>query len=138
MRRLLETALLEGLAWPERERLREITAINDELAAAAKAGDVERVVVLNRRFHDAIFALSPLRAVRREVDRLWALSDPYRALYLYGRSARERVVAEHRSMLDALERRDRKALLKAVDTHRTVAREEVSAMLGGLPGEWPA
>jgi DNA-binding GntR family transcriptional regulator len=131
MRRLLETALLEHLDWPEPERLREIAAINDELAAAAEAGDVALVVVLNRRFHDAIFALSPLRTVHREVNRLWEMSDSYRALYLYARSARVRIADEHRSMLAALERRDLAALLEAVDRHRAVAREEVSAMLGG-------
>jgi DNA-binding GntR family transcriptional regulator len=131
MRRLLETALLEHLEWPEPERLAEIAAINDELAGAAEAGDVARVVVLNRRFHDAIFALSPLRTVHREVNRLWAMSDSYRALYLYARAARVRIVDEHRLMLDALDRRDRAALLDAVDQHRAVAREEVSAMLGG-------
>jgi DNA-binding GntR family transcriptional regulator len=131
MRRLLETALLEHLVWPEPERLQAIAAINDELAEAAEAGDVALVVVLNRRFHDAIFALSPLRAVHREVNRLWAMSDSYRALYLYARAARVRIADEHRSMLAALEHRDRAALLEAVDRHRAVARDEVSAMLGG-------
>jgi DNA-binding GntR family transcriptional regulator len=131
MRRLLETALLEHLVWPEPERLREITAINDELAGAAEVGDVALVVVLNRRFHDAIFALSPLRTVHLEINRLWEMSDSYRALYLYARAARARIVDEHRAMLDALERRDRETLLAAVDMHRSAAREEVSAMLGG-------
>jgi DNA-binding GntR family transcriptional regulator len=133
MRRLLETALLQRLVWPEPGRLSEIDALNDELGHAAEDGDVARVVRLNRQFHDAIFALSPLRTVHREVQRLWEMSDSYRALYLYARAARVRIAAEHRSMLDALERRDREALLQAVDAHRSAARHEVAAMLGA-PG----
>lgn len=130
MRGLLETALLSSIDWPESERLEEIKALNEEIARAGEEGDVARVVVLNRQFHEALFGLSPLHAVHREVNRLWEMSDSYRALYLYGRAARMRIAAEHRSMLEAIERRDLTALLAAVDEHRSAALEEVGGMLG--------
>ena len=131
MRGLLETALLSAIEWPEPERLEEIKALNERIAQAGEDDDVARVVVLNRQFHEAIFTLSPLRRVHHEVNRLWEMSDSYRALYLYGRAARTRIAAEHRSMLDAIERRDLGALLAAVDEHRSAALEEVAGMLGG-------
>jgi len=130
MRQLLEDALLRAMQWPEPERLEQIKALNDEIASAAEEGDVARVVVLNRQFHEEIFALSPLRTIHREVKRLWEMSDSYRALYLYGRAARMRIAEEHQSMLDAIERRDIEALLGAVDQHRAAALEEVASMLG--------
>lgn len=131
MRRLLETALLRRVQWPDAKRLEGIAAINRELAAAAQAGDVVLVVQCNRRFHEAIYALSPLDAVHREIKRLWEMSESYRALYLYSRAARERIVAEHQSMLDALARRDLDGLLEALDHHRWQAQDEVAATLGG-------
>jgi DNA-binding GntR family transcriptional regulator len=130
MRRVLETALLQHLIWPDPERLAAIADINDRLAAAAAAGEVTAVVGLNREFHEAVFELSPLRTVHREVRRLWEMSDSYRALYLYG-PARERIAGEHQEMLDALEARDLDGLVAATDRHRGVAQEEVAAMLGG-------
>jgi DNA-binding GntR family transcriptional regulator len=130
MRRLLESELLRAIVWPAPEHLDQIKALNEEIARAGEEGDVARVVTLNREFHDAIFALSPLRTVHREVNRLWEMSDSYRALYLYGRAARIRIPAEHRSMLEAIERRDLNGLLAAVDEHRASALNEVAAMLG--------
>jgi DNA-binding GntR family transcriptional regulator len=131
MRRLLETALLHAIDWPDAERLAEIRALNEELARAGEEGDVAAVATLNRRFHEAIFGLSSLHTVHREVQRLWQMSDSYRALYLYSRAARVRIAAEHLSMLDALERRALDSLVQAMDEHRSGALEEVAAMLGG-------
>jgi DNA-binding GntR family transcriptional regulator len=130
MRRVLETALLQHLDWPDEEVLAAISEINDGLARAAHSGEVALVVQLNREFHEAVFSLSPLKTVHREVARLWEMSDSYRALYLYG-PARERIAAEHQAMLDALAARDLDALIAATDRHRGVAQEEVAAMLGG-------
>jgi DNA-binding GntR family transcriptional regulator len=130
MRRVLETALLQHLVWPEAEQLAAISGVNDRLGQAADAGEVALVVQLNREFHEAVFGLSPLKTVHREVRRLWEMSDSYRALYLYG-PARQRIAAEHRAMIDALSARDLDALIAATDRHRGVAQEEVAAMLGG-------
>jgi DNA-binding GntR family transcriptional regulator len=130
MRELLEGALLRAMVWPSSERLAEIEAINEGIVRAAQEGDVARIVTLNREFHEALFALSPLTTVHREVRRLWEMSDSYRALYLYGRVARMRVPDEHRAMLAAIERRDIDGLLAIVDAHRSSALEEVAEMLG--------
>jgi DNA-binding GntR family transcriptional regulator len=130
MRRVLETALLQHLVWPDADRLAAITDVNDRLGEAAAAGEVALVVQLNRDFHEALFGLSPLRTVHREVRRLWEMSDSYRALYLYG-PARKRIAEEHQAILDALAARDVDALIAATDRHRGLAQEEVGAMLGG-------
>jgi DNA-binding GntR family transcriptional regulator len=130
MRRVLETALLQHLVWPDAERLAAISDVNERMGRAAAAGEVAVVVQLNREFHEAMFGLSPLKTVHREVRRLWEMSDSYRALYLYG-PARERIAAEHQAMLDALAAHDLDALIAATDRHRGVAQEEVAAMLGG-------
>jgi DNA-binding GntR family transcriptional regulator len=130
MRRLLETALVRRVVWPDEEQLSAIAAINADLAEAAGAGQIGRVAELNREFHEAIFRLSPLETVHREVSRLWEMSDSYRAIYLAG-PARHQTAAEHDGILDALGRRDLDGLIEGLDRHRTRALEEVAAMLGG-------
>jgi DNA-binding GntR family transcriptional regulator len=129
MRRLLETALLEQLVWPDEDQLKAITAINKELAKAAEAGDVSRVAVLNRSFHEAIFRLSPLETVHQEVNRLWEMSDSYRAFYLAGPS-RHQTATEHDEIIDALRRHDLGKLVKALNRHRRRALDEVGTMIG--------
>jgi DNA-binding GntR family transcriptional regulator len=130
MRRLLETALVEQLSWPDEAELEAITAINDELARAAEEGQVGLVVQLNRQFHEAIFGLSSLETVHQEISRLWDLSESYRAFYLAGPS-RHRTAAEHREIIEALRKQNLPRLLDVMDRHRREAQDEVGAMLGG-------
>lgn len=130
MLRVLEGALLEHLVWPDENRIAEIKAINDELAEAANENRLPLVVQLNRRFHEAIFALAPLTVVHTEIRRLWDLSDSYRALYFMGPS-RLTIAREHEAILDALASRDLDALLLAHNEHRRVGHQTVMRMLGG-------
>jgi DNA-binding GntR family transcriptional regulator len=129
MRRLFETALMKHLVWPDEQQLSEIAAINAELDEAAEAGEVVKVARLNRQFHEAIFVLSPLATVHQEVNRLWGMSDPYRAFFLAGPSRRD-IAMEHEEIIDALRRRDVKELVDALDRHRAKAQDEVTTMLG--------
>jgi DNA-binding GntR family transcriptional regulator len=130
MRQLLETALVRQLAWPGEEQLDAIAAVNARLAEAARTGQLSQVALLNREFHQAIFGLSPLETVHREVDRLWDMSDSYRAFYLAGPS-RHHTAAEHDAIIDALRRRDLDSLISRLDQHRQRAVDEVGMMIGG-------
>lgn len=129
MRQLLETALIKQLVWPDEEQLNAIIAINTELAEAAETGQLGRVAVLNRAFHEAIFQLASLDIVHREVGRLWEMSDSYRAFYLAGPS-RHHTAAEHEGIIDALRRHDLDALIDRLDRHRRRALDEVGTLLG--------
>ena len=129
MRQLLETALVRQLAWPDKEQLNAIAAINAGLAEAARTGQLSQVALLNREFHQAIFGLSPLDTVHREVNRLWDMSDSYRAFYLAGPS-RHHTAAEHDGIIDALRRRDLDTLIYRLDQHRQRAVDEVGMMIG--------
>lgn len=130
MRRVLEQALLARITWPTRDQLAELTAMNDLVRRAAEQGEVGLVVDMNRRFHEAIFALASLDTVQQEIRRLWDMSESYRALYLYGPS-RLRIAAEHQVMIESLRTHDLAGLLTVADRHRSAAEEEIAAMLGG-------
>ncbi|MDQ4110205.1 MAG: GntR family transcriptional regulator [Actinomycetota bacterium] len=136
MRELLETALLSEIVWPDDDAIDALAAINSELASAAEKEQPGRVATLNREFHEAIFSLSPLDLIHIEVNRLWQMSDSYRAFYLAGPS-RHHTAVEHDGIIEALRARDRDLLVGRLNEHRARARNEVGAMLGG-PAVAPA
>ena len=108
MRRLLETEVLQTVGQPAGPMLGELERLNDEVREAAAAQALAKMLRANQRFHDALFALSPLQLVVAHVRRLWNLSQPYQATYLWLPETQDRVVAEHEQMIDALHRGDRR------------------------------
>ena len=132
MRELLETALMREIVWPEDDVIDAIAAINADLAEAAEKEQPGRVAALNREFHEAIYRLSPLDLIHIEVNRLWQMSDSYRAFYLAGPS-RHHTATEHEGIIEALRARDMDLLIERLNEHRGRARNEVGTMLGGGP-----
>jgi DNA-binding GntR family transcriptional regulator len=129
MRELLETELLRTVRSPDADELAEFEARNDEIATAMADGEVARMLVANRAFHFGLFELSPLGAIRQDVERLWNTSEPYRATYLWLPSTRRRIIREHQRMLEALARGDTARLVQIADRHRAAARAAVTELL---------
>ena len=129
MRELLETELLRTVRVPEADELASLAARNDEIAAAMADGDVAGMLVANRAFHFGLFELSPLGAIRQDVERLWNTSEPYRATYLWLPTTRRRIIREHEQMLAALARGDHVRLVQIADRHRGAARAAVTELL---------
>jgi DNA-binding GntR family transcriptional regulator len=129
MRELLETELLRSVRVPEAAELAPLAAHNDEISAAMADGDVAGMLVANRAFHFGLFELSPLGAIRQDVERLWNTSEPYRATYLWLPTTRRRIIREHEQMLAALVRGDRTRLVQIADRHRGAARAAVTELL---------
>jgi DNA-binding GntR family transcriptional regulator len=71
-----------------------------------------------------------------EIERIWRVSDPYRALHLSNRDRRSHVAVDHAKMIEAVEARDSAALIELQDAHRATSRSLLQDMLGlghGLP-----
>lgn len=115
---LLEGELLQSLEWPDAATLAELEALHREMTRHAQANDWTPLLSLNRRFHFRIFQLSPYSLILDQVDRLWAMADPYIAIKLSSKAARLQTVKEHAQLLDALKRKDRQACISVLDTHR--------------------
>ena len=80
-----------------------------ELARAVEAAEGEPLHWLHadRRFHLESYAAAPLPLVLERIEGFWNQSQQYRRAYLYRvRTNLDLVTAEHRLILDALERRD--------------------------------
>lgn len=129
MRRVLETEVLRRLGEPSAEQLSIIGALADEVEAASVDVDLTRMREANSRFHLELFALSGLHRVVGEIARIWTWALPYHAVYLYDPAGRERVLAEHREMLAALEAGDPERLVELMDSHRTGSEAQLDVML---------
>lgn len=129
MRRLLEAEILKTLRRPSSHDLAALRAENERIKAFVSEGSSMRVLQANRRFHFTLFALSPLDLVIRQVERLWQLSESYRAAYLWMPDAQERIIEEHLAMISALERGEVEALIGVADAHRAAAEASVISLL---------
>lgn len=129
MRRLLETEVLRTVRRPNTRELSILRAHDAAVAAATGDSSLTGMLVENRNFHFALFDLSPLDFVTRQVERLWNLSESYRATYLWLHESRARVVHEHAAMIEALSDFEIDRLVKVADRHRWAAEQSVLGML---------
>jgi DNA-binding GntR family transcriptional regulator len=112
MRELLENELLRTARRP------------DKMMVSIDERDVAAVQRYNREFHFAIFDLSPLGQIRKEVARLWQMSDIYSAAWWRRQpEAKKRINAEHKAIISALRKFDVDKLVEICATHRTGGHE---------------
>jgi DNA-binding GntR family transcriptional regulator len=128
MRSMLESELLRTIEHPEAAVLKQLKDLNDTMIAAIDSGDVAEVLRCNREFHFTIFALSPLSQFRREIQRLWQLSEGYSAAWWWRvPSARNQINTEHKAMIAALRKYDVDGLIELCETHRLGGLERAAA-----------
>ena len=129
MRTLLENELYTG-AVPIRPGLvAELTDLNERMAESAASGDRLALMDCNRDFHFRIFASAALVEIEREVARLWAMSQPYRAVYMYDPAATRRVLDEHRQLIVALAEGDQRSVVRVANRHRSGTERQIDTLL---------
>jgi DNA-binding GntR family transcriptional regulator len=138
MRALLEDDLIRGIKQPTQDDIKHLDAINDRMTEAATSGDLASFVVLNREFHFAVYNLGQAPLMTQMLDRLWAISASYRALYLYDSRNAERSSAEHREIIDALQSMDLERCVAISAAHRGAAHHHVRDFLQARSGYRPA
>jgi len=120
MRGALERDLLRTIARPGPGDLSRLKDLNDAMMAAIDVRDVATILRTNREFHFTIFELSPLNQFRREVERLWQMSEGYSAQWWWRMpEARKRINIEHKSIIAALRKFDLDRLVELCEAHRT-------------------
>ena len=128
MRRLLEGELLRTADLSQVDPAR-LVALNRELAGLTSDELWTRKQV-NRAFHFHLFACSPLAVIRREVARLWDLSELYRSLYAYEADSQRHMVADHRQIIAAVRAKDHERLVATSAQHRHRAESAIATRLG--------
>jgi DNA-binding GntR family transcriptional regulator len=119
MLNLLEPELIQSARWLEPDELDYLKSLNAQLEDLVDSDDVASFIDLNRLFHFTIFSYSPMKIILGEVERLWTLIDANTARSLASPAEKRRTVKEHSTMISAIERRSRTALLRISETHRT-------------------
>jgi DNA-binding GntR family transcriptional regulator len=128
----LETALMRTIEWPDEALLRELVALNEEMREVVERPDWTPLLALNRRFHFAVFQLSPLDVIRQEVERLWIMAEPYLTARLALLEVRRQTIAEHAALLEALRACDRARSIELLDRHREKTYPEPPPVEEGL------
>jgi DNA-binding GntR family transcriptional regulator len=129
MRAFLEHEVLQTLRWPSPAELDELRRANDACRVAADAGALEDLMAANRAFHFTMWRWSSLTILVKEIERIWRVSDPYRALHLSNRDRRSNVPADHDAMIAAIEAKDAPLLVRLQDAHRATSRVLLQDML---------
>ena len=129
MRRLLETELLRRAPAPDPAVLDALRTANRAVSSAVDRASVVDILAANRDFHFTFLEAAGLDVVMRQVEKLWNLSEAYRAAYIWAPEIRRRIVREHDQMIDAYARGDIDALLIVADHHRGAAEAAVSGLL---------
>lgn len=129
MRQLLETEVLLALKPPEPENIELLKQANRAVAEAVASTSVTEMMTTNREFHFMLFGWSSYPMFVVQVERLWNLSEPLRATYLWMPEMRLRIVEEHDEMITAYDENDLERLVKVADAHRNAAKESVSKVL---------
>jgi DNA-binding GntR family transcriptional regulator len=132
MREMLEDELLRTVKRPDPAVLNDLKNLNEKMIIAIDERNVAEVLRYNREFHFTIFDLSPLNQFRREVRRLWQMSEGYSAAWWWRQpEARTRINAEHKAIISALRKFDLDRLVEICATHRTGGLER---SVTGVPG----
>jgi DNA-binding GntR family transcriptional regulator len=126
MRAMVEFEALQTIEAPSVQAVHRLHRYNWTMMTAIESGSVGDVIRANRGFHFTIIDLSPDRYVKREVFRLWRLSESLRSLWWRSGTSRLRIGAEHARMIESVQRGDVPELLTLWGEHRTAGSEMAS------------
>jgi DNA-binding GntR family transcriptional regulator len=119
MRAMLEDELLRTVKRPDDDVLTDLKDLNEKMIVAIDERNVAEVLRYNREFHFTIFDLSPLNQFRREIHRLWQMSEGYSAAWWWRQpEARTRINTEHKAIISSLRKFDLDRLVDICATHR--------------------
>ncbi len=120
LRRWLEAQLLESARWPNSEEIADFRRQFDAVGTMDPRKDFKAWADALEYLRYSIFDLSPQKVLLREAQRLWKLTDRYRALM-----PRSEGESPERQLIDALEAKNRERLISGYNQ----ARDEVEAAL---------
>ncbi|MBL8552104.1 MAG: GntR family transcriptional regulator [Hyphomonadaceae bacterium] len=113
LRRWIESELLASARWPNQREIAQLRRGFEEIDRLNRKGDRGGYLAALEALRLSIFELSEEKVLLREAARLWSLTDRYRAVM-----PNETMPSPERNLIDALERRDRSALLAAYHADR--------------------
>ena len=89
-----------------------------DVELASEVGDLAAMTKANRRFHATLIEACALPRLVRIIRQLWDATEVYRSVYYSDEPNRERVLAEHQQLVDAVTAGDVEQTLTMLDVHR--------------------
>jgi DNA-binding GntR family transcriptional regulator len=116
------------------ELLERITAL---AARCETAANLEEFLSFNREFHLATFEATAMKRLRRLVEQFWNTTQHFRRAYLKPDTPDRSSIAlaEHRLMLDAIQRRDPEQAAHILHLHIRRTRLELEHRMGSQTPE---
>ena len=132
LRRLLEPAgLLRIVEW-DPERLQRFTSLFDEFSTPMNQETIARYLEIDDEFHSTIVAAADNRRLAQAYDVVLLQLSRYRHFTSYRYEGRvDQSLHEHRTVCDALARRDAEAAARALVAHISSAEEKLTAVVQG-------
>jgi DNA-binding GntR family transcriptional regulator len=102
LRRLVEAEMMRHLTKPDKDVLDRMAGHLADMEVAIEGGDFTALTAAYRQFHEEMFRFSGLNIFLREVQRLWMMTDSYNAVHALPPAAAQRILRDHRQILQSL------------------------------------
>lgn len=117
------------------EALADLFAANENCQAAVDAGDPDAYYFENERFHHIIYRESGNEFLTTETTNLHRRLQPFRRQQLRLRGRMEQSMAEHRAILDALEKGNPETAAQALRSHVAIQGEKFYRLAATLKAQ---
>lgn len=136
LKALLELTLAErAFAFIKPQDVQEIELLNDEMQELMLAmkgkPNLEKLLEANDKFHRAIFDFYPNDIMIDTLQQTWNNLKYARLLWVSSEEFQNSFYEEHKEIVDAIKKRDKKALLEAVSKHLHLGLGYMEACLEG-------
>jgi DNA-binding GntR family transcriptional regulator len=110
--------------------IKTLQAIDVEVDAALKLGDVDRYMIANHRFHFALYERAGAEVLLAMAGGLWLQIGPFMRV-VFGRVGADGLIADrHAEALDALKARDPEAARRAIAADLSEGMDKMRAAVG--------
>jgi DNA-binding GntR family transcriptional regulator len=132
LRSLIETEIIASVKKPSAGVIRRMERHVAAMEAAVERNDFPTVAEAYRGFRSQLFTLSDRIIFRREVERLWQMTDTYNAAYVMPPFVAEQALTSHREIIAALKANDIPRVIEIEADMRSL-REHIIVGLSALP-----
>jgi DNA-binding GntR family transcriptional regulator len=129
MREPLERTLIESIDFDALD-MPTLYEVAEQIEVAGEVPDIHAMTSLNRQWHFLIFDASPMKTVKEVVGKLWTMAEGYQFLYTVDTLSRQRVVREHRMLLEALEKHKIPTVVSVARQHRNATLATLDMLVG--------
>lgn len=128
IRDLLESEILTHLPPAPPDLIERLREVNQQIRTGGD--DLDRVIQLNRDFHDLIFATSPLHVLRTELDHVGRMTTAYQSLSINGLTNWDLLYQDHEEIIAAWQAGDHNRLVAVSRRHRETSLQRIAPILG--------